>query len=799
MIKRILTVLPALLPLFLAAQITIKGRVIDVNNGTPLAGANIVINNNLKATITKSDGMFELTGLKEGHYKMKVSYIGYSDWVSDVHFYESQAVLVSMEPTTYTITDEVIIQSTRAGEKTPVSTSTIGRETINRLDQGRDMPFLLEHLPATVSTSDAGTGIGYTNFRIRGTDMNRINITVNGIPLNDAESHSVYWVNMPDLSSSVSSLQVQRGVGSSTNGAAAFGASVNLKTLAPSTVPYGEVQSAYGSFNTFRNTVAAGTGLINGKWVMDARLSKLTSDGFIDRASADLKSFYISSGYYGDKTILKFNIFSGIEKTYQAWDGVPSYMLDTNRTYNGMGMYYDLNGKVKFYENETDNYQQDHYQFMLAHQFSVKSTLNLALHYTYGRGYYEQYKDDHDLSDYGIVIEDLNPSTDLIRQKHLDNDFYGYTASFTYQPINRLQMIFGSSGNIYDGQHFGKIIWVQDGHNFIEPDYEWYRGTGTKKDLNVFAKANFKATGRLNLYCDLQVRTLNYEITGIDDDLRNIAQEHNFLFFNPKAGWFFDLHQNGSLYGSFGVAHREPNRDNYTDADPGKGAPKAERLYDYELGYLYKNGTVSLNANAYYMYYHDQLILTGEINDVGSAVMTNVDESYRTGIELAASVEMHKNLTLNFNTAFSSNKVIGFNERVDNWDTGEQLIDSLGDTPLAFSPVNVSSFELLWKPIPALTASFDGKYVSRQYIDNTGSTDRSLDPYFVNNLRIAYTVKPKFLNEIEFNVAINNLFNHKYETNAWVYRYFYEGSYGKLDGYFPQAGINIMGGIKVKL
>lgn len=807
MIKKILPVLPVLLPLLLTAQINIKGRVIDANTTAALPGAHVSINNNLRVAITKPDGMFEIKGLHEGDYKIKVTYMGYADWVSDLNLTDSRTMLITMEEESLTIDEEVIIQSSRAGEKTPVASTTLQKSSIDRLNQGRDMPFLLEHLPATVSTSDAGTGIGYTSFRIRGTDMNRINITVNGIPLNDAESHSVFWVNMPDFTSSVASLQVQRGVGSSTNGAAAFGASVNLQTAAPAASPYGEINNAMGTFNTFQHSVSAGTGLIKGKWALDTRLSKLSSDGFIDRASADLKSFYVSSGYYGTNTILKLNVFSGKEITYQAWDGVPSVLLDSQRTYNGMGMYSDKNGNTKFYEKETDNYQQDHYQLMIAQRFNTKTIANFALHYTKGRGYYEQYKDNAKLADYGIeplrfistnsdTLEIEN--TDLIRRKHLDNHFYGFTMSVNYKPINRLQLLFGSSANIYDGDHFGRIIWAEyaatAGH-----DFEWYSGTGKKKELNVFLKSNYQATSRLSLYGDLQLRTINYIITGIDDDLRDISQEHDFLFFNPKAGVYYDLHSNGSIYASFAIAHREPNRDNYTDADPSRPAPIAERLFDYELGYQFKHEGMTLMANAYYMYYHDQLIMTGDINDVGSAIMTNVDKSYRSGVELSALYSFDKSFSLNLNAAFSSNKVIDFIEKVDNWDIGGQVSNNLGKTDLAFSPNAVAGIELLWFPITNLSASLESKFVSRQFIDNTSSDERSLDPYIVQNLKFSYVVKPNFMKELVLNLAINNVLNHEYETNAWVYRYYYEDVYQKMDGYFPQAGLNVMAGLSIKL
>lgn len=806
MLKRILPVIPVLLPLLLAAQINIKGKVIDAQTGKVLPGANVSINNNYKAAITKPDGIFEIKDIKPGDYKMTVTYMGYAKWYSDLNLVESRTMLISMEPEPIMLTEQVIIESTRAGDKTPVTSSTIQKDAIDNLNQSRDIPFILDHLPATVSTSDAGTGIGYSSFRIRGTDMNRINITVNGIPLNDAESHNVYFVNMPDFASSVSSLQVQRGVGTSTNGAAAFGASVNLQTLTPSSDAYGEISNSVGSFNTLSHSVSAGTGLIKGKWALDTRLSKLSSDGYIDRASADLKSFYLSSGYYGKNTILKFNVFSGKEITYLAYDGVPSTMLDSARTYNGLGLYYDKNGNLRYYKNENDNYQQDHYQFIFAKQLSNKVTTNLALHYTRGRGYYEQYRDDDKLTAYGLdpvhifigEKDTLLNTSDIIRQKHLDNHFYGYTMSVNYNPVNRLKMTFGSSGNIYDGDHFGNITWTEFAVNAI-PDYQWYKGNGLKKDLNIYVKANHQTTKRLNLYGDLQLRAINYKITGIDDDLRDITQTHDFLFFNPKAGVFFNLHSNGSIYASVAIAHREPNRDNYTDADPSKPAPVAEELTDYELGYQYNKDKFSFTANAYYMHYSNQLILTGEINDVGSAIMTNVDKSYRTGLELIGNCNLTQSLLFNISASFSSNKIVNFIEKVDNWDQGGQLTNALGNTDLAFSPNLISAANLVWNAKPGFSATLEGKYVSKQYVDNTSSDDRSIDPYFVSNIRLSYSIKPKFVKELLFNLAFNNILDSQYETNAWVYRYYSEGRYSKMDGYFPQAGTNFMAGLSIKL
>lgn len=801
---RILLAMLAFLPFLAMAQLSIIGRVIDAQTGTSLQGAHLNLNNRLVKVTTDETGMFEITGLKAGNYKMRVSYMGYKAWESLFELDANKTMLISMEQAAI-LTDETIISSTRANRKTPFAYQNLNGKDISKQDQGRDIPFLLEQMPATVVTSDAGAGVGYTGFRIRGTDMNRINITVNGIPLNDAESHGLFWVNMPDFASSVGSLQVQRGVGTSTNGAAAFGASVNLQTATPSPEAYGTITNSAGSFNTFRHSVMAGTGLIGGKWAIDARLSKLSSDGFIDRATSDLKSFYVSGGYYGNTTIAKINIFSGKEVTYQAWDGIPSYILETNRTYNGIGEYTDYHGNTRFYDNETDNYQQDHYQFLLSQRLTGHLTANAAIHYTKGFGYYEQYKDDEDLGDYliaPIAIPGNDTSfitqSDLIRRKYLDNDFYGFTWSLNYEQ-GKLNLVAGGSGNRYDGLHYGEVIWAEyaqtAGYN-----HRWYEGAGDKRDLNFYTKAQYQANRRLSLYADLQLRSINYELTGVDDDQRDITQSHDFLFFNPKAGVFYELDHKNSLYLSLAVANREPNRSNYTDADPGKPAPVAETLFDYELGYHYNNSKIKVSANLYYMNYRDQLVLTGAINDVGAAIMTNVPESFRTGIELSGKARLTDKLNLSANLTLSKNKIRNFTELVDDWDNwGSQIENPIGNTDIAFSPEITSGAEIGWTFAKGFEAAFNSKFVSRQFIDNTASEDRSLDPYFVSNFRLSWMIEPDFMRGMEINLNVNNLFNAEYETNAWVYRYYSEGSYGVYDGYFPQAGVNFVIGVTVKL
>lgn len=794
----------ALLPLLSMAQITLKGNVMDGESGGTLQGAHLNLNNRLVKTTTDEHGYFSISGLKPGKYRLKVTYMGYRTWENLFELNGNKEMTITMDPASI-MSEAAIITSTRANEKTPVAYQNLNAEEISRKNQGRDIPFLLEQMPGLVTSSDAGAGIGHTSFRIRGTDMNRINITVNGIPLNDAESHGVFFVNMPDFASSVGSLQVQRGVGTSTNGAAAFGASVNLQTAPPPSEAYGLISSSYGSFNTWRHNIETGTGLINGKWAMDARLSKVSSDGFIDRATADLKSLYVSGGFYGKNTIAKLNIFSGKQVTYQAWDGVPSNILDTNRTYNGIGKYTDYLGNTKFYENETDNYQQDHYQLQISQRLADGLTGNFALHYTRGEGYYEQFKDNVKLNKY--LIEPIaipgNDSvfisrSDIIRRKNLDNHFYGFTWSLNYN-LDKLRLVAGGSGNKYDGFHFGNVIWAEFAQT-ADYNHRWYENTGKKNDLNIYAKVQYQAAQRLSLYADLQLRGINYDLTGIDDNLRDITQTHDFLFFNPKAGLFYELNNQNSVYLSFAIANREPNRSNYTDADPDKGMPQAETLYDYELGYHFNSDKLTASVNAYYMYYRDQLVLTGAINDVGKGIMTNVPESFRTGIEMSGKARLADKVYASANLTLSKNKIRNFTELVDDWDNwGSQIETPLGSTNLAFSPSATAGAEIGWAFAKGFEASLNGKYVSRQYIDNTSSEDRSLDPYFVSNFRLGWVVEPNFVRGLEISLNVNNLLNAEYETNAWVYRYYTEGSYGKEDGYFPQAGINFMAGVTVKL
>jgi len=813
------TIIFSLLQLLVIGQANLTGTVHDAH-GNPLAGATVLLKGTYLGITTNASGKFQFKKLKNGHYHLTVSFIGYKTFSQDIFLDKDKEIDVLLTEKTY-MTGEVIVSAQRANDEIPVSKTNISKDNIDKQNLGQDMPILMKLQPSVVTTSDAGAGIGYTGLRIRGVGVRGINVTVNGIPLNDPESQGVWWVNLPDLSSSSENIQIQRGVGTSTNGAGAFGASININTTNSSLKPYGAISSFAGSFNSFKNNLKFGTGLINDKFSIDGSFSKITSNGYIDRAFSNLKSMAVTAAYHGENSLLKFILLSGKEKTYQAWYGVPKIYLDTNRTYNPYT-----------YDNETDNYQQDHYQLLYSKRLSENFFLNAAIFYVYGRGYYENYKKDKKLSDYLMEpVQIIAPDTDtvlttitksdIITRKWLKNDFYGTNLSLTYNYEN-LNLIGGLSSSYYNGQHFGQVIWAQyAGNSHIR--HEWYRGSGIKKDNNGFIKINYRIFNNTNIYADLQYRYIHYVISGTDDNLTELdSSARIYSFFNPKFGWRYRLNNKIQTYFLFAVAHREPTRANFTDADPGK-IPQPETLYDYELG-----GKVNLKqwlfqANLFYMNYKDQLVNTGEINNVGTPIMTNVPESFRRGIELESAIEINKYLKWNLNITLSQNKIKNYISYVDNWDhwydtTGTeplQYIDTLGTTDISFSPSIVagSSLNFTWKN---WYLSYRSKYVSKQYIDNTSDNERSLNPYFVSDMIITYELHTKLFKSVIFKLKLNNLFGVSYISNAWAYRYksgdgSFDGSYGdiysnrssnpgfyNMIGYFPQARFNILCGVSIK-
>ena len=805
----LLTVLLAL-PFLGFGQFTIKGTVTDRETGEPLQVAHVLLNERLFTAVTGDDGSFVLRDVKAGEYALTISHMGYKTLSRTINVSSDMMLEFTMEPMAI-MEEGVIIRATRASGNTPMTYQNVAREEIQKMNLGKDLPMLLSNTPSLIVNSDAGAGVGYTSFRIRGTDMTRINITINGVPLNDAESQNVFWVDIPDISSSVDNLQIQRGVGTSTNGAAAFGATVNVLTNKLDPEPYASTDFSGGSFNTMRANVAVGTGLVNDHWAFDARMSKVSSDGYVDRGWSDLQSYYVSGAYYGKKSLLKFITFSGKEQTYQAWYGVPSYLLDSDqRTYNPSGEITNADGEViDFYKNQTDNYKQDHYQLHYSYEINRDLNLNAALHYTRGSGYYESYKNDQKLKKYQsepglIFLNDTNVSrTNLIRRKWLENDFYGGTFSMNYNPGN-WDVSFGTAYNIYDGDHFGKIIWAQVA-DVIDPDNNWYESTGYKTDFSSFLKATYSFDNGLSIYGDVQFRNINYSITGFRDDLTDISQDHTYNFVNPKAGVMYRMNENNKLYASYAIANREPSRDNFTDADQDK-TPNPEHLQNVEAGYEYQAVKAAAGVNVYYMKYRDQLVLTGEINNVGDPIMVNAPESYRAGVEFMGRAIITDFLSWNANLTLSRNKITDFTVYVDNWSYWDdpenqpyQVEKHLESTDISFSPSITGSNTFTFSFFDGFNINLISKYVSKQYLDNSSDERFVLDPYFVTDVRLDYVLKSKkIFKEIGFNLNINNIFNEQYETNAWIYRYYYEGEEGYMDGFFPQAGTHIMGGVSFK-
>lgn len=711
--------------------------------------------------------------------------------------------------------DDVNIMSTRATKTTPVAFTNISGEQIEKVNFGQDLPYLLSMTPSAITTSDAGGGIGYTTLRVRGVDATRINVTANGIPVNDAESHSVFWVNLPDLASSVKDIQVQRGAGTSTNGAGAFGASVNLQTGHSALKPYAEFSGSYGSFNTHKETVKVGTGLIGDHWTFDARLSNISTDGYIARASVGLNSYYLQGAYYTDNTSVKLITFAGKERTYHAWNyASKEEMAEYGRKYNSCGyMYTDENGVAHYYDDQTDNYVQKNWQLLVNHTFSPAWNLNVGLHYTKGDGYYQEYKDGRTLVEYALqpFMQDgaLVDESDLVRKKAMDNHFGGGVFSLNYKD-ERLNASLGGALNRYEGDHFGKVLWVKNYAGMLSPDHEYYRNVGTKTDGNVYLKADYPLTDNLNAYADLQYRHIDYTIEGnndkwnsvTNDGLQRLDIDDTFDFFNPKFGLSWQINDHNRVFGSFSVAQKEPTRNNYTD---GKllEHPKAERLLDYELGYVFTNKWLNIGANLYYMDYKDQLVLTGELNEIGEPVAANVPESYRMGVELMAGVKLDCGFTWDINATLSKNRVKDFTETLyeDEWVGGEQWITKKGDTHIAFSPDFILNNQFGYN-YKGFSASLQSQYVSKQYMSNANCENHVLDAYFVSNLNLAYTFKLPSLKSVTVGCTVYNLFNEEYENNGYAGSgFYYDGDQRvRYDyaGYAAQAGTNFLAHLTLK-
>ena len=686
--------------------------------------------------------------------------------------------------------DEVVVEAIRVKYSSPISHSNISKAELESRNLGQDLPVLLNFLPSIVTTSDAGAGIGYTGIRIRGVSAQSTNITINGIPFNDTESLGTYWVNLPDFTSSVESLQVQRGVGTSTNGSGAFGASINIVTDAVSENPYAEISNSVGSYNTFKNTVKFSTGKINDSFELSGRLSKIDSDGYIDRAYSDLKSYFLQGSYIQGNTFIKALAFGGHEKTYQSWYGVTKDQISENRRQNPYN-----------YENEIDNYKQDHYQFHWNEKINQKWSTNLGLNYTYGRGYFEQYREDDSVETYGdIVSSDIDKNgielgtTDLIRRRWLDNNFYVVNASAKYES-KKLNLTFSSSFSNYSGDHFGEIIWArQFGENSKIRD-RYYQGNGKKTDFSIFTKASYSINESMELYGDLQLRNIKYKTSGLTSDLVNMILDESYSFFNPKFGFSYTFNPNEMFYFSYSRANREPSRSDY-ESNPNI---KAEQLNDFELGWRYRKDGIKLNLNSYYMLYNEQLVLTGALDDVGTPIRANSGSSYRFGLEADAKIKLSNFFTLNSNFTVSTNK----NKQILSSFDGN--IFDFGKTNISFSPSFIASNSIIYIPKDNLSIRLLSKYVGMQYMGNTDAINSQLESYFVNDFNISYKINPKrIFKSIVISGLVNNVFDVEYISNGYYYTYddswSIPGQIKTLDGagYYPQATRNFLMGLTLK-
>ena len=676
--------------------------------------------------------------------------------------------------------EEVIVSSVRVKDNIPIAFNNVSKEEISKRNLGQDIPILLNFLPNVVTTSDAGAGIGYTGIRIRGVNSQSTNVTINGIPYNDAESLGTFWVDLPDFSSSVENLQVQRGIGTSVNGSSAFGASINILTDKISQNPYFESANTIGSFNTVKNNFRFSTGLLNETIEFSGRLSKIDSDGYIDRASSDLKSYFLQLSYKKNKTLLKFLNFGGHEITYQAWNGIDLQTLENNRTYNPSGLYYDLNGEERFHENEVDNYKQDHFQFHWTQSFSENLSSNLGLNLTNGKGYYEQYNE--------------NGSEDFITRKWLDNQFYVINYTLNYLKNNN-NIIFGSTYSEYDGDHFGETIWSQNSGDIEFTDL-FYNGNGLKKDFSNFIKSIYQISNDVSIYADLQLRNIDYQTTGSTSNIDQLVVDKKYSFFNPKAGLNYDINHKNKIYFSLSKAHREPTRsdfENNINIQP-------EELIDYELGWKYNAEKFFFNSNLYYMGYKNQLVLTGALDDVGSPIRENSGKSYRTGIEIESVYKATNKLNISANISLSENKNVDYKTNYNG------VITDWGDTDISFSPNVISSAGIQFSASQDLTFTLLNKFVGNQYMSNTESNISKLSSYSTTDLNILYTIKNSaYFSEIIVTAMINNIFNKEYVSNGYYYTYddtwsdpnsitTIEGT-----GYYPQAKRNFLLGLTFKL
>lgn len=770
------------------ARSLVKGSVSD--GRTPLEGATVSLAG--QQVLTDYKGNFLFGRVTTGDHELKVNSLGYRPYTQVLKLGAGGLTLTIQLTPAPLFLEPLEVRSVRASDKAPFAKTNLGKAAIEKNNLGQDIPFLLNQTPSVVVNSDAGNGVGYTGIRIRGSDATRVNVTLNGLPYNDFESLGTYFVDLPDFASSVSSIQIQRGVGTSSNGAGAFGATLNLATNEFNEKAYSEINNSYGSFQTWKNTLKAGTGLLSDHFTVDARLSRISSNGYIERARSDLRSFYVSAAYLNKTSSLRLNVFSGKEKTYQAWYGVPESMLATNRRSNPAGT--EKTGSP--YDNQTDNYTQTHYQLFFNHSFSGGWSFNTAAFLTRGKGYYEEYKSDQTFSKYGLPDVMLGStaitSTDLVRQRWLDNYFYGQIASLQYKGASD-EWVLGGGWTRYDGKHYGNIPWLQTGT--VSKDYRYYDYPAVKKDLNLYAKWQHTLAPNWFSFADLQYRRVDHEMQGFQGSPGLLVQR-NFNFINPKAGITYS--RNGlQAFLSYAIGNKEPNRDDF-QASP-VSQPRHETLQDLELGIEKKTSRYQLGATVYYMNYLNQLVLTGQINDVGSYTRINIPKSYRLGIELQAGTTLSHWVNLAGNLTFSRNKIRAFTEYVDNYDTGGQNAVAHTNTDISFSPAIVAAATINLLPAKNIELSLLSKYVSKQYLDNSQNESRKLNAFFTEDIHLRWTLKKVLFPEWRITAQVNNIFNKLYEPNGYTYSYIYNNTLTTDNGYYPMAGVNFMLGVNIRL
>lgn len=805
MVKNLIsTVVLVGITLSVSAQHQLSIKVLDISTKKTLQGASIILSDRVsKHSKSDQNGIAKFSDLSTGKYELMVSYLGFSTEKKQINLLDNQSFEIYLEPSRIK-TEEVIVQATRAKNNSSTTYKNLSKEDIAKNNFGQDIPYLLDQTPSVVIGSDAGAGIGYTSMKIRGSDNARINVTLNGIPLNDAESMGSFFVNLPDFASSTESIQIQRGIGTSTNGAGSFGASLNIQSNTLEKDAYVELNNSYGSYNSWKNTLKIGSGLLNNKFAFNVRLSRILSDGYIDRASADLKSFYVDGGYYSDKQILKAIVFSGKEKTYQSWYGTPEPRL--NNDIAGMQDYAINDGYTEaetqnllnsgrtynkyLYKNQTDNYTQTHHQLHYSNFINDKLTFNAALHYTRGAGYYEEYRPEDAFSKYNlppvIIGTDTITKTDLVRRRWLDNHFYGATYSFNYNPSQSIKLTWGGAVNQYKGDHYGEVIWAKYASTSNLGD-KYYLNDATKNDISTFLKADFALDNWL-LFADVQYRNIFYKVRGDDDKIKGMNFERTFNFLNPKVGFTYLINEQANLYASYAYASKEPVRNDFVDVKGNN--PKPEKMQDIELGYRFRNDAFNIGTNFYGMFYKDQLIPTGALNDVGSALRMNIPDSYRIGLEFDAAWKISNQFEWKATAGLSQNKIKNY--------TDETSGEFIKKTNIALSPATILSSEFSYAPVPSFQIALLSKYISRQYLDNSSAKERSIDASFVNNVRASYSFSILGVKNIDLGLTINNILNEKYQTNGYTWGYMDGNSRKYFNFYYPQATTNYMLSLNVK-